>query len=905
MSLPKPSSLASVAVAVLASDATHVSALLGEVAVEEVAERFVMGGGDPTKAAAQAAGAIWVQNTTELVSKLASDITHVWMIHDDVRPRPDALRALVDASEQIDASLVGSKILGAADPTMLESVGGATDVYLVADLGLAHGELDQEQYDVVRDVAFVAGESLLIRRDLLKGLGGPDLLLPPLTRAIDFAGRARLAGGRVAVVPSSEVFHTGSCYSETAPWREAAAGWRAAAKVYSGWTVAWVLPLALSIAVLNALARLVMLDFRPLVDLGRATGWSLKHFTSTIRARRQARKIAQVDDGELFRYQRTGSLLLNRLGSDLSAFFRERSRRSGLASRFDEDRMFWQQPGFASLLTALALIMVGVRSILLGGLPVAGHLLPASVDPLAQLRSYAGGWNPAGFGTAGPGHPAAAATALAGLVFSEKAVLVITLSAVVLGLMGMRRLLIGLGIEGLPAVLGALVGVGGLAVQVLGEGGYWPALPAVAAAPWMLAGVLAPWPDGIRRRLARLGSVMIPAMVVASFVPFAAGSALVASVCWALFGHGPRWWAPLRAGLIGAASLAVVLPWLWWSVPSDLFSGGEPLAFAPSPWLAGGMGIGVILTLLVGSSPQATVAGVGGVVAVAGAAVTKAGPGLEPSAGGLVLMAVGLALAVGGVAAAIGSRSGVVRAVLIMSQVTVLSGLVTVGLGVVSGSWHMPEDRYSEALAVIDARSEGADVDRILFVGADLPGQGRLVDGVPYKVISIELGLAGGWLGVLGPADLELESVLRSSADPAELRTGSALGALGIRWIVATVPSLLDPAFDDKLDLKLLPVGGESFRLYENVAASTIAHTSDGVAWQMKDGRFAGEPAPEVILAVNPAPFGEVDFPVVLDGSSGEVGAGSDATMRLLGWIGAAVLVLSVVAAAARLGDRA
>ncbi len=250
-----------------------------------------------------------MQNTTELVSKLASDVTHVWMIHDDIRPRPDALSALVEAAEQIDGSLVGSKILDGADSMMLESVGGATDVYLVADPGLAAGELDQEQYDVVRDVAFVPGESMLIRRDLLKGLGGPDLLLSPLTRAIDFAGRARPRRCRVAVVPSSEVFHAGSCYSPTPVWREAGARARAVAKLYSGGRLlGW--SFSLLIALLNAIARLVMLDFRPTVDLVRAVTWNLKHFRSTIRARRQARRLLRLMTGELFRYQRAGSLLL-------------------------------------------------------------------------------------------------------------------------------------------------------------------------------------------------------------------------------------------------------------------------------------------------------------------------------------------------------------------------------------------------------------------------------------------------------------------------------------------------------------------------------------------------------------------------------------------------------------------
>ncbi|NIS34385.1 MAG: hypothetical protein GWN07_27770, partial [Actinobacteria bacterium] len=52
------------------------------------------------------------------------------------------------------------------------SVGFATDVFAAPYTGLQPDEVDQEQYDVIRDVAAVSAASMLIRRDLLMGLGG-------------------------------------------------------------------------------------------------------------------------------------------------------------------------------------------------------------------------------------------------------------------------------------------------------------------------------------------------------------------------------------------------------------------------------------------------------------------------------------------------------------------------------------------------------------------------------------------------------------------------------------------------------------------------------------------------------------------------------------------------------------
>src|SRR3972149_6014690 len=102
------------------------------------------------------------------------------------------------------------------------SVGYATDVFNAPYSGLQQGDLDQAQFDVIRDVAAVSDASMLIRRDLFRGLGGVDPTMPPTSAAIDFCQRARLRGGRVVVVPSSVVRYEGP---DPAPrWRGGAGG---------------------------------------------------------------------------------------------------------------------------------------------------------------------------------------------------------------------------------------------------------------------------------------------------------------------------------------------------------------------------------------------------------------------------------------------------------------------------------------------------------------------------------------------------------------------------------------------------------------------------------------------------------------------------------------------------------
>lgn len=898
-------SLATVAVAVYASDASRVRSILKTTAIGEVAERFVIGGGVPSQQAATGASAHWVKTTTELIEQLTPDITHVWLIHDDAVPRPDALRALVQAAEQIDASLVGSKVLTAANSAILESVGGSTDVFLVADTGLAAGELDQEQYDVVRDVAFVPGESVLIRRDLLKGLGGPDRLLPPLTQAIDFAGRARSAGGRVAVVPSSEVVHAGTCHAQLPAWREPAARWRASAKMYSGWTTAWVLPVAVLVGLVDAAGRLLMFEVRPILDLLMGVGWSLKHLPNTWVVRRQARKIAQVDDGELFRYQRSGSLSLAQLGSDLTVWARARSNRLGLASRLDEERMFWQRPGFGYLIAALFAVVIGTRSLLLSGMPVAGYVLALPQGPGSAIASYAGAWNPIGFGTAGPGHPAVAALAMVQLVFADSALLVIVTGSVLVGLFGMRRLLRTFGIDGVPAVLGGLAAMGTLAAVVYGDAGYWPAFPAIAATPWMITSVVVAWPKERRQRIGRLGGLLLASFVVAAFAPLALIGALLVALLWAVFGTGSKFSVLIRALGGGIGGLAMLGPWLWFLDLEDVISGGSALPFSPPLWWVVGLGAGVFLAVLAGSEPYLNIAGVGALVLIAGSVLLLISDGLEPSAAGMVLVALGTALVVGGVAGGLPGHAGIARAVLILSQVAVVAALVMVGLTIGTGRWGLPADRYSEVVELVAARSSDAPLGRILFVGPGLPGQTRQLNGVPYKVMNGDLSLGEAWLPVYREADRELETVLSRAVDQDVLRPGQDLGELGIRWVVATAPTVLNPAFENKLDLKQLAVGDGAFTVYENVYPAFVARTESGMPWRADGTTFVGEPAPQVLIAVNPTPFGQSDLPVVMDGSTGVIEASTDQLVRVFAWAAAGALLLAGLAAVFGVRNRA
>ncbi len=75
------------------------------------------------------------------------------------------------------------------------------------ETGLERSEYDQGQHDEVRRVLAVNTAGMLVRRDLLRELGGFDRHLPIFGNDLDFGWRAAAAGHRTVVVPQAVVFH--------------------------------------------------------------------------------------------------------------------------------------------------------------------------------------------------------------------------------------------------------------------------------------------------------------------------------------------------------------------------------------------------------------------------------------------------------------------------------------------------------------------------------------------------------------------------------------------------------------------------------------------------------------------------------------------------------------------------
>ncbi|HSM43880.1 MAG TPA: hypothetical protein VK969_02565, partial [Acidimicrobiia bacterium] len=776
-----------------------------------------------------------VATLEEAIASTDSSVDYLWLLHADARPRPDALSALISEIERNEASLAGSKLLKAGTMDELESVGGATDVFGEPYSGLDEGEIDLQQYDVVREVAYVQSASMLVRRDLAQGLRGPDPLLPPVASGLDFSQRTRLAGGRVISVPSSEVYHQARCGERGEGWREQAGRLRAISIAYSPLTLLWVVPYDFLVSIVDSIFSLLLLRWRPLVSHLVSWAWNIAHLPSTFMQRRRLRSIRSEKDEELFRFHAKGSVRLRALVEEVSG---------RALSVFDDDqalargsRRVWGSPGAWGAVLAALVALVSARSIMLTGMANSGLSFPFEPPTIALERWFAG-WNESGLGSPAPVHPSVGLTGLVSLIWfgAEGAARTIATAALsLIGVVGMGRLAGRVGLRGAGRYLAGLVLIAGPGTAALVGRGSWLALGAAALLPWAIRSAFVHPHEFGRSRLTYAGWALITGLVRAALSPLLVLAPLVTVVVWRLLG-GDRGSLLLAAvsvvgGVAGAAFLIGDPGWIT-DVSRELFVEIEDL------WL---------VVLLVGAVPLLLVPGrartvglSGGLISLAGVAVGRLvpmGPGLQEAV--LVMASLGAALVV---AAALDSFSknvfklvaatGAV-AILVMSTITVGNGR----LGLPHGD---DNERMAFAVTLGDEHGPGrilhAAVERDLISGEAVAGPGfwyRVLDGGGMTHDEV-------WLPEPRDGDAELAATLNDIASGTDLRPGEALAPFAIDWVVLEGPSfVLDDALLAQLDLVPTPLDPAS-RVYENEDARPLAGTEE-VAWPRSGTGFEGD----------------------------------------------------------------
>lgn len=846
---------------VTAEDPDHLRPCLEAIAdqVYGPSRVIVVGGSDEVRHAATEAGATWRPHMKAVYDSVPAAVDYIWALRERARPRPEALAALVADGARVDASVAGSKVVDASDPRLLISVGYSTDVFDAPYSGLQPGEQDQAQYDVIRDVAAVSDTSMLIRRDLFRGLGGIDLLMSPTSAAVDFCQRARLRGGRVVVVPSSVVGYQGP---DPAPrWRERAGETRAMIKAYSPLTLLWAIPVAFLVGLAESVLGLVVGRFA-LPGLLAAGFWNLFHLPSALRARFQARRGREAGDEELFRYQVNGSARLRHLWDEVAEKVRSRFPEgvlSGFAEAVEAGQQRIRNPAFFAGLVVVGYALVATRQIWGDGLPMGAFSLLPPEGALDALDAYAGGWNPAGFGSPEVLHPSVAATAVVQLLLFGRggaAVAAITVAAAIGGVFGLSRLLVHRGVDSAVGLFAGLTLMAGVAVGAMMAETHWSVLPAVALLPWAVAAAFGDiGPEG---RLPRLALITLLVGAAAAFSPASLPVALLVVVAAALVGvprSRPALWRVLASTV---AAVPLLMPWILYSRPVEFLRSGEPAFWAPS-WLVVAL-IAVIAVGVIGTGDRQLGALTlwGGFLGLIGAAAARSGDlgggsqmlvlGGTTAGLGLAIM-VGAALEAGRRRRAWGGSASLGAAAAWSAAVLLVLGTVTVAG---PGRAGLPPDTLDGIYRFAD--TQDAAPSRILLFGPaeSIPGDERDFDGLGYRVFVPPYPRT--WEALLNTprmGDDAFHEALGSIVEGGERRAGELLARFGIGWVVFAEPSPLQAFFDTQLDI--VPLRSLDFPVYRNEVKAALAVSRDGSAWwQQGTGFVAPDGASgEVVVAVN------------------------------------------------------
>lgn len=816
-----------------------------------------------------------VSDLETAIAKVDQSVDYIWILHSDARPRPDALRALVAEVDRNEAALGGSKLLVAGTPDVLESVGSATDVFGEPYSGLEEGEIDLQQYDVVREVAFVRSASMLVRRDLAQGLRGLDELLPPIAAGLDFSQRSRLAGGRVISVPSSEVYHQGRCDEGEDGWRERAGRLRSMLSAYSPLTLLWVVPYDLVVSFLHSIGSLLLGRWRPAARHSAAWLWNLGHLPSTIRLRSRTRKIRVAGDEELFRFQARGSVSLRQVGTELSA---------KVLGLFDDDQALargakrvWAAPGIWGAVVGGLIAVFAARSLVFSGMPNAGASMP--FEPLlVSLERWFGGWNDAGLGSPTPVHPSALMSAfLSTLAFGATAGArtAATILSVGVGIVGMGRLGGRLGLSGPGRYLAGLVLVAGPGTALLTGVGSWNALVASALLPWLVRAVMVP--DNSRGP----GTFGWPLVLGVPLAALAPGVLVVPIIVAFLLSPSNLRWRRVVLGLVAIGAGVVAVPFVLGD-PGWLIDSGRRLGLTPTTsW------IGVVAVAAAASSllPERwrRVAAIGGILALAALTALVfpvGGPGVEEallitaSLGAAMVASAGLDLL-----SAEPIRLAPIALAVVIIGMSIGNGLGNGRYGLAPGDLH---DRYGFG----EALSESSEPGRILVVSADrrlLPGDVRSGPGFWYRLFDAT-GMTHDEVVLPEPraGDEALGDVLTSIAAGGELRPGAKLAPFAVDWLVVEGPEIgLESALIGQLDLLPTPLVSGA-RVYENLSRGSLAGQ-----WARDGAGFAGEAQTRVRLAVNFAEGWQPDavqddWAISVDGTTGRATfSGSNSAVAL------------------------
>jgi GT2 family glycosyltransferase len=841
-----------------------------------------------------------------LTSEAAQRADYLLLLHDDTILDPTAVAAMVEAAERVEGvGVVGPKVLDWDEPRVLREIGLSTDRFGYPYSPLEEGEIDQGQYDRIREVLYVSSCSMLVSRRAWSRIGPPDERLSPVQDDLDFCWRARLAGFRVLMTPKAVARHRGATVRGErthgpGPGRVRYHTERAALasvlKNYGLLSLAWILPLSFLQGMVRVGIFAVTRRFQDAYQVLAAWAWNLVHLPGTIRRRVRAQAVRAVPDRSVRRSMAPAWIRLRR--------WAQTAAQTLLPGTRDEEeepvsravrvlRIARSHPVATAWVLAIVIGAVAYRDLLVASPLSGGGLGSFPRSPAGFFRELLSGLRHTGLGGSRAASPALGILGLGSvLTLGSPALLekLLLLGLPAVAAVTCYRAVRDVTRQTLPAsVAAACYGLSSLVLWGVSEGRI-PALVFMAGVPWLAGKLAEPFDTGFRVHPARwLAGAGIGLAVLCSFFPGAVLAAVVVAVSAVVpsMPGGRR----LRGIALAFAAIAVAAV-LATPVTLELVRGGAggladhagrssfaalsrlSLGGGPGSWPTGFFLPAAAVLGLVFVSKGAGRFALRSVVAIVLSlyAAWLAAAGYLPTAlsnpvAYLGVAAFAMALLVGlGLADLL---RGVGEATFGHRQLAagVMAVVLGIGLGAQAlqaavGSWAIGGPaRIEPAYALVGAPGPY----RVLWTGDPrgdaFPAPGGLPDGVvsagsaslryavrdPSGASALDIGRPSA-----GPGYSELEAAL-SQILAGETRHGGALLApFGIQFVVAPSGELPPSAYRrlvHQVDLDQIPTRG--LTIFRNAKAAPVAGVTDRSDWRRTAG--AADPLSIEMLSASDA----------------------------------------------------
>lgn len=149
-------------------------------------------------------------NNVGIAYALKQGAEYVLLLNNDTIVDSEFLTHTVSVGESDDRiGIVGPKIYNLSGPDILQSVGGTMDLWTGRGRLLGAGERDHGQRDDVRDVDWVSGAAIMIKRVVLQSVGVLDERFFLTYEETDLCHRVKAQRFRITVAPQAKIWHKG------------------------------------------------------------------------------------------------------------------------------------------------------------------------------------------------------------------------------------------------------------------------------------------------------------------------------------------------------------------------------------------------------------------------------------------------------------------------------------------------------------------------------------------------------------------------------------------------------------------------------------------------------------------------------------------------------------------------